>query len=393
MAQSTSNYEFRFYTPAGHYLFSIPHDSIYSANFWIRERDVGTLTLDLPLNIGVEIENMLEYDSVIEVYRDYRGSKNLVLDKRWIIGLWRSKIDEGGVRNFRIRALDCNTWITRRVVYYDPDTPQTKVVNTPTDDAIKKIARENFGNLAQPYRDWSKYITIEPNTGLAKKVSLSGFSRINALTVMNNLCDLAYAENDEYVTFDMRWDAGIGKYIFRTYLGQMGANRGVNGNSTFYLTHTDDTNPLSYGGLSYASVENNGINRRTAVYCGGANSDVEEEGRVIAEVFDHDLINASPFGLWEDWEDARNSGNSEEGIRKVAMERLEKWSPTVAVNGHINAATIQGFGTDFNVGDIVAFKFRDVVRDVHIDSVAFDISNNGEEKITIDTRNMEESYY
>ncbi len=379
------DYEFRYYSPYGQYRFSLT--GYYNAEYWVAERGVGSFYIDIPYNKAQEILPSLELDGTFEIYRHYGGVKTLMFNKRWFLGLWREK-EDNGKKYLRLRCLDCNTIIDRRIVYYRPETPQSEINNLPADNAIKRILRENLGVNASNIRDWSHLVQIDADTNSAPPISLSAFAYNKVLPLLDKICDLSYTENDTYLTFDTRWHPDAKKYRITTYVNQMGANRGSSGNNTLYFTPAlQETH--DFGGLNYASIEMNGIDRRTAVYCGGRDTG---EDRLIAEAFDQEEIDRSPFGLWEDWEDARMVG-TEDNVQNEANVRLEKWKKKIAVNGHMSGAFTRFFGREFNWGDIVAFKFRNQVYDVHMNRVLFKLYGNGSEEIRIFTRNLAESYY
>ena len=397
---SLVSYDFRYHNPIGKYLFSF--DSYYGANYWVSERQVSSFTIDIPHTIGRKILPYLELDGIAEIYRTVGNKKTLMFNKRWLLGLWRDKVDDRGIKYLRLRFIDCNNLVDRRIVFYPRETKYTTINGLPADNAIKKLARENFGSLStDKSRDWSHSIDIESNRSLCAPIDMTGFSYLKLMTVMNNICDVSYKKNGEYLTYDMSWQPEANKYVFKTYKNQLGSDRGARSEKPLYFTVSAKEETTDFGGLSYASVEVNGIDRRTVVYCGGGLEELTEEEkeeeveaeRVIVEVKDEDTIGKSPFGRWEDWEDARNSGNDLDGITAVAYERLEKWKPVVAVNGHMSDVFTRLIGKEFNWGDIIAFKFKNYIYDVHIDKVNFDLDENGDEDIQIFTRNMAETYY
>jgi hypothetical protein len=383
---TTTNYEFKYYAPFGENLFSFS-SPFYGAQFWVKEKEVGSFFIDIPHNVADSIVEMLDYDGILEVYRSRYGQKNLLFSKRWLLGQWRDKVDEQGRKFMRLKFLGCNNILARRIIAYYPGTSNVKVVNEQADDALKRLVRENLGEGAVTDRDISDILDIEPNFSLASDVTINNFERVNLLTVLNNICDAAYSQNEEYVTFDLKWDEGTGKYIFKTYVGQLGTNRGIDAKNPLYFTMGGE-NELGFGGLDYASVDINGIDRRSYIYCGGQG---ELMDRSIEEVYDDDLIRLSPIGRWEDWEDARNTADDD--LSNATKARLEKWLPKVIVNGHMSGAFTRRFGTEINWGDIVVFKFKSHVYDVHLEKVLFVLEADSSEKITIFTRNMKDVYY
>jgi len=392
---SPEEYEFRYYSSSGEYRFSIT--SWYNAEFWVAEREVGSLVLDIPENMGASIEKYLEEDGIFEIYREYFGEKKLLFNKRWFLGLWRYKRDESGIKYLRIRCLGCNNIIDRRIVYYSPTDSEATIDSVEADDAIKGIMRENFGSLAESYRDISNYLLIEGDLGLAPQIDFDGFSYQKVLPLLRSICDASYSAGT-YLTFDVTWKPEANKYVFSTYVNQLGVNKGIYGQKTLYLTVPDERDGINSGGLSYASVAVDGIDRRTAVYAGGQmvtyneGLDTEYEERTIKEAYDQEKIDRTPFGLWEDWQDARETAD-DDAIQEVANSRLEDWKTKIVVNGHMSDAFTRFFGREFDYGDIVAFKYRNKAYDVHIDKVMFTLEGTGKKVIQIMTRNMEESYY
>jgi len=388
MTTKRAEYEFRYYNPSGDYVFSILN--YHGANFWVRERDVGSFYIDIPYIMSKEILSKIEIDGIFEIYRTNEwGVKELIFNKRWFVRLWRDKIEENGVKFSRIRCVDCNNLVDRRIVYYLPQSPQTIINNIPADDAIKRLARENFGNLAVERRDWSDKIFIEEDFGLAHEISLDAFQYRKLLPLMGNICDTVREEHDQYLTFNVYWSENINKYVFETKVDQLGTNRGVDSESPLHLTAILGEEGGEFGGLRYASVELNAVESRTAVYAGGQG---DKENRIIKEAFNQEEIDRIPFGLWESWQDARMSGTPG-GVQAVADRRLQRWTPQIAVNGHISSDFTKYLGSKINWGDRVVFRFRDHIYEVNITSITINLANNGSEIISLKTRNMREEYY
>lgn len=384
-----SEYEFKYYSPAGKYLFSITN--WHNVNFWVSEKEVGSFYIDVPYTIANHIMKTVEIDGIFEIYRSYiGGSQNLMFGKRWFVRLWRDKIDENGVRYTRIRCVCCNNLIDRRIIYYRPETSQTTITAEPADDAIKRLARENFGaDCTDADRDWSDMITISADTSSAPAITLDGLQYRKLLPVMQDICDIAYDVDETYLTFDLWWNTSDKKYVFNTFIGQLAANRGSDGNLPLFLTAYVDDKYSGFGSLGYASVELDATDARTLVVCGGQG---EGADRIIKEASNDDEIARVPFGLWEDWQDARQS-ESENSVQAEADARLAEWTPRIAVNGHISAELARYLGTEINWGDKVVFKFKENVYDVHLYKVQVQLDNNGAENMSIFTRNMKEEYY
>jgi len=380
-------YEFKYYSANGEYLFSLT-DNHYGAEFWVAEAEVGSLIIDLPIAVGNEIVDYLELDATVEIYRSYNNVKTLMFGKRWFLVLWREKEDNYGQKSMRLLFYCCNNLIERRIVNYPAGSNKCKIDNEHADDAIKRILKQNMGNLAPARRDWSAYIDIEDNFSLAPKISIEEFAHVKTSTVLENICTASMAQNNTYLTYNVGWQPETQKYVIATYVGHLGADRGIKGQNTLYFTVADDET-LGFGGLGYASVAMDGTSRRTAIYCGGRD---EGEKRIIVEVFDDDAISQSPFGLWESWQDARNL-QTEDGVRKKALEVLNDRKAKFAINGHMSGSFTKYFGAEFGWGDVVAFKFKNYLYDIHINKVHFQINDNGSEDIKIYTRNLEDSYY
>lgn len=384
-----SEYEFKYYNPAGKYLFSITN--WHGVNFWVSEKEVGSFYIDVPYTIANHIMKTIEIDGIFEIYRSYiGGSQELMFGKRWFVRLWRDKIDENGVRYTRILCVGCNNLIDRRIIYYKPNTAQVEVSSTPADDAIKRLARENFGaDCTDASRDWSDKITITPNVGEAPNIDLDGLQYRKLLPLFGEICDLSYDTDETYLTFDLKWSVANNKYIFDTFVGQMGANKGVKSQTPLYLTSYIDDKFSEFGGLSYASIEFDATDTRTFVVCGGQG---EGDDRVIKEASNDVEIERVPFGLWEDWQDARQS-TTEAAVQSEADATLLRWTPRIAVNGHISSEFARHLGTEINWGDKVIFKFKDSVYDVNLYKIQVALTDNGAENISIFTRNMKEEYY
>ena len=222
MQQTT--YDFAFYTPDGELVFFIT--GYHKANFWVKEQEIGSLTLDLPY---VMIPDMLPYiaeDCIIEIYKSDFNGKILMFNKRWFLKLWRDKVDEKGVKFLRLIAQDCNHLAEKRIIAYDDETSYTQKQDMPADDMIKEFARENFGSsCTDTTRDWSDKIEIEENQSAAPDVSIDGVEKRLILPVLQEICQKSEAAGT-YLTFNVIWRPDMKKYLFYTRIDALESDRG-----------------------------------------------------------------------------------------------------------------------------------------------------------------------
>lgn len=383
-----NNYFFAYYTPDGNLKFFLT--AYHSANFWVEEGSVGSFTIDLPYKVAETVYPQVQEDGIFEIYRSGKSNNELMFGKRWFLKMKRIKQDERGVKYLRLISFDCNHLFNKRVIAYSAGKKRYVNKEGYADDLIKAFARENFGALCtDATRDWSDKITIENDLSLGPEIEVEAGEYKLLNTVFQEISDLAYEEDETYLTYNMSWSPEASKYRFRTHIGCLGTNRGMYSKDPIYLTTVDSNARGSRGGLAYASVEYDARDTRTRIYCGGRGSG-EEQTVVEAEATTR--IERVPFGLWEDFEHA---GNAEKTavITKIANQRLREWRPYIKVNGHMEKAFTDYLGDVFDWGDILAIKYHDEIYDIHINKVMIDLPENGSQDIRIFTRNMEEEFY
>lgn len=329
----------------------------------------GALSFTVSANYSTDL---FKKDGRVFVYRSINGaSPYLEGETVYFIRRVARFLDEQGRSFLKIRALDANHLLNRRIVAYAAGTSQASKADF-ADDMMKDLIRENLGSSAtDTNRDWSSYITVQADVGAAQNITKS-FSRRNVLTVLQELAQASTIAGT-YLAFDMI-ATSESTLEFRTYTGQRG------------IDHSSDSSDAVILGPEFGSLTN--IERSydwsdefTYVYAGGQG---ELSDRLVAPSSDSTLIGESPFGRIEEFHNANMTSNST-ALVDEADARLREGRPRRSFTATFLDTPGVPYGIRIGFGDIVTASFLGETIDCRIDSVGVSV-NAGREQISIQLR-------
>lgn len=253
---------------------------IIEGEYTLVERDVGTLSLTLPLTVPL---SALQKDARILLRPFYGGSGGIEGDATWLIRRVRQTFGNREQR-IEVAAVHANHLLSRRVVAYASGSGEASK-SGPADDLMKDIVTENFVSPTDTARTMSG-ITVASDLGAAPTVSMA-FSRRNVLSVLQDLADAAAALGT-YLGFEVR-TVGT-SLVFLTYTQQRGVDRRVGSGN--YLRVSPST-----GGIAESSLEYDWTDEATFVYALGGGI---AEDRSVGSAQNAAAERLSPFGRIED---------------------------------------------------------------------------------------------
>jgi hypothetical protein len=314
--------------------------------------EVGSMTLINPSQFPLW---WFGRDYRLEIWRSIDGRPAyLEGDTQWLI----RKINiarDGGQRVLKVTAYDLKHLLKRRIVAYNTKSVYADKSDY-ADDMMKEIFSENFGlGCIDALRDWSEWISIQTDFGLAMPVAKE-FARRTVLGIFQELAEYSY-ENGIYLAFDIV-RLTTSNMEFRTYVNQRGVD------------HTKGSlSPLLFG-AKYGNLTNDDYlddlsEEATFIYAGGQGTDA---ARVIRTAQDDARIGTSPFGRYEYFIDARQTDTPAD-VEDDAESELRMRIPKRIISGKV--ADIDGcrYGLHYKLGDKVTVETDEVSVNAYIDSV------------------------
>jgi hypothetical protein len=356
----TTEYELTLYDPRGTAITK-QLTAFSSLEYTRKINEVGSLVLKLPSQFPLW---WFGRDYRIEVWRSIDGRPAyLDGDTQWLI----RKINisrEGGDRVLNVTAYDLNHLLKRRIVAYDAKSVYADKSDY-ADDMMKEIFSENFGiGCIDALRDWSEWISIQPDFGLAMPIEKE-FARRTVFNIFQEMAEYSY-QNGIYLAFDIvRLTSSMVE--FRTYVNQRGVDHSKGSLSPLLFG-------AKYGNLTNDDYLDDSSEEATFIYAGGKG---EDAARVVEDAQDDARIGVSPFGRIEYFIDARETDVAAD-VKDEAEAELRKRVPKRIISGKV--ADIDGcrYGLHYKMGDKVTVETDEVSMDAYIDSAHVTVSGSTE---------------
>jgi hypothetical protein len=355
LSVAPSTYLIEIQNPYGVKVAQINYNLTLRYSFGINK--ISSLFMELPSTVD---RSLFQIDGRVLIYRNGVLEGNTV----WLIRYPGLTMRENGSIIFGLYAYSANELLQRRIVAYFATSSYSEKSDF-ADDMMKSIVRENFGALATDAdRDISAYLSIEADLSLGPSMG-KAFSWRNVFDVLSDIADVS-AEKGTNLFFNVVLGLS-GNFEFRTYVGQLGADRRSTSASPLILSP-------GLGSISYGSVWDDYRDEVNAVYAGG---DGERELRLVAEETDDARIGKSPINRREAFWDARN-GVSLVTLSDDAKEKLFEGRARRRFGGTIANTWQTQYGRDWFFGDAVNVQFEGGSYDCLIRSVAVDVTEGKE---------------
>lgn len=340
--------EARIYDPKGRTL-------LYATRAFVDAEGPG---LDYVVNAGEESTLVMGLSSSVP-------ESKLPKDAR--IGIWKSinggpmRLDAGSLFFLRewtfsryytkIKAYHANSLLKRRIVAYPDGTLYaTKDVATYAGNMLKAYVRENMGTLivaadrdggssAQTGADVSAYLTIEPDRNDGAQVTMST-NRRSLFYACQDICK-ASALAGTYLVFQIVASSPQ-QLTLKTFQTALGTNHGLSSKSPVTISGARGT-------LNNPHLFIDASQEVTAVIAGGAGS---EDERLIMTSLDTALINALPFGRFEEFYSVA-SVDDEVVLQDAADARLREKRSYIVFTGDLNETDSLQRGIHYDFGDIL----------------------------------------
>jgi len=332
------------------------------------ENEIGALVMTLPSH-GFDT-NSFKVGQYLEVWRETHGVSRLFGETAYFVQDWEF-YSEGGQHLVAVYAKDLNFFLGTRIVYASAGSENAEITDK-ADDMMKTIVTDQMDTGAATERKITNF-SVQPKVG--KSISITrGFAYGIVLGVCQDIANSA-TEQGTYTVFDIV-RTSLGKFEFRTYIGQRGVD------------HSRDSGDPRFVGEVYGNLENPRLGfyhgeEWNFVYCGGQG---EGESRVIKTASDAARIGQGyPYNRKEYWRDARHQ-ETDDGVQSDAYAALAEGKPKVVMTGKLLDTPGMQFGRDYDFGDVVSVEAFNTAIDCHVASVAINYAAEGGETIDISLR-------
>lgn len=318
-----------------------------SLNCVLAEGNIGTLSVTIP---GTHDYTGFRRDGRIAFYRiptaefvSGQPELQLVGNTVWLIVDRKRTIDADRRETIQIFCVHPNDLLTRRVVAYSEGSAEADKSGA-ADDLMKAYVRENFTATGDTARNWSSSLFAVANDTTAAPTVTKAASYRTVLTVCQELAAAA-ATAGTYANFEV-YGTETGPFTFRTYIGQRGADQSSTSGQPLSIS-------VTMGEFGAVELEENWADIATYVYGGGAG---KKDERIVTAAWDTALINGSPYGRIEYFQDA--GGTDDGAVTTTAAEQaLRERRPRILFTGAVKDTEAATFGEEYNWGDRVVGEY------------------------------------
>jgi hypothetical protein len=329
---------------------------VFSADLRREENAIGAATVQLAVqnSHGQGLPDWcFKRDVRLMCYQQFPGrGKHLLFDQVYLLRLFERDRDARSCQGSDLMGL-----LDTRVIAYKSGAAGSSTTDA-IDDAIKELARQNLGSGAtDTTRSWESYITVAGDLAAAPATS-KAFSYNRLYDTMATMAKES-AGLGTYLAFDLMAQSER-QFIFATYTGQRGRDRRES--STTPLIFSEDRRNVANVRL----IED----YRGEVTRGYAGAKGTGTDRNIQSANDQARIDASPFGLREEFRDCTNIEQKDTtGATNVAAGLVRQGRPRVLASADYVETPSTVYGLHFGYGDYATFKAYGYVFDVRLSRV------------------------
>lgn len=336
------------------------------------ENTIGSMKLTFPRRFRRPTD--FRPGHYLELWREKGGILSVFAETAYFVQDWEF-YSQNGEELVDVYAKDLNMLLETRIVNANTGSDNSELTGK-ADDLMKAVVRNELGINASADRQIPG-LTVQADVGQSAEITLE----VARSTVLDVLIDMANAAREKgiYTSFDIV-RTGVGKFEFRTYTGQRGAD------------HRRTSGDVRLVGENYGNLENPryGIyhgDEWNFVYCGGKG---EGDDRVIKTASDEARIgNGYPYNRKEHWHDARNQEN-DDGVQTEAESALAEGKPKTILTGNLIDTPGMMYGRDYQFGDVVSAEAFGQSVDCHVSSVAIRYDAQGGETLDVKLRGERE---
>lgn len=328
---------------------------------------IGWFATKMPLSFDIDL---IQLDRMIQLWRQPSGGSmylwNVYFLRKWVFAT------EGSKEVVTLEGPDVNDLLRRRIVAAFAASAQATKTDF-ADDMMKEVVTQSIADGVAPTptagtRVWSN-LSVQADRGLGPTITKSfPFDKLLSGSNSGVLSVLAKAarEAGTEVFFSIAPNAITGSSItfqFRTTINQPGQD--VTSRVVFDQQRGNMRDPvLEY---DYSEEEN-------YVYAAGQG---DRADRNIQQVYDTARYSASIWNRCEGFADARNQ-TSDNGVREAGRAGLEEGKPRIRFTAVPVDTAGTRFGVDWDFGDKVRSRYKNVEFDTIIRAVAIAVENKRE---------------
>lgn len=326
---------------------------------------IGTLIINMSKNL-MRYEDFSVGD-IFEVWREKGGALELQNETAYFLQNWEFWTDNEGAEYIRLTANDAN-WLldTATVIAYSTSAEADKT-DIP-DDMMKAIVREQLGSLAATDR---QKIDVAPDLSAAGASISKAFAYRNVLTVLQEICQIAYEVNDVWLDFDVVRKA-IGVFEFRTYTGQRGMNHSRSSGDPRLVGK-------QYGNFSQATFGTYHIDERNFITVGGQGEALDRE---LVYRWNYDRWHASKWNRREYFKDSRDN-SATATLEADGDAALEEFKPKQILTGIMHDTPGMLYNIHYGFGDILTAEAFGYQVDCRVTAVRVKVTQNEGEQIEV----------
>ncbi len=329
---------------------------------------IGWFGMSMPLSFDI---NLIRPDRMIQLWRQPSGGAmslwNVYLLRKWIFST------QGSQEVVTLEGPDKNDFLRRRIVAAFAASAQAAKTDF-ADDMMKEVVTQSIADGVAPTptagtRVWSN-LSIQADASVGPTITKSfPFDKLlsgSGSGVLSVLADAAREAGTE-VFFSIEPNVVTGSSIsfqFRTTINQPGQD--VTSRVVF---------DQQRGNMREPSLEYDYSEEENYIYAAGQG---EETARNIQQVYDTDRYNASAWNRCEGFADARNQ-TADNGVREAGRAQLEEGRPRIRASATPVDTAGTRFGIDWDFGDKVRWRYKNVEFDTIIRAVTISVENKREQ--------------
>ena len=337
-------------------------DDFISFEGTIAVNTVGQCKLYLPSTFDT---SLLRIDRMLQLWRAPKGG-TLKLWRPFLIQRIRYAMN-GAEETIEVGGEDPNTLLKRRVIMGYKGSPEAEKSDY-LDDMMKAYVNESMVVSA-----YTPGFGSRNYTGLTIQRDLSKGAQAYHEAAFRNLYKALQAlasKNREFGASDLFFDVvptfvtGTSiSFEFRTYVGQIGADL-----SNYVVFDPQD------GNFTNPFFERDWSDVQSYVITAGQGS---SELRQVYEVYDKARLYVSKWAWREGFKDARSADN-EADVALEGFDALGRGRPVMLFGGQPVDTDGTQYQRDWDYGDLVEARYRDVDAKVMVDSLTLKIDASGE---------------
>ncbi len=328
----------------------------------------GSFNVTMPPSFD---ENLIQPDRMVQFWRAPRGGR-LALWRVYFIRKWKFA-SSGSDQITSFGGPDILSLLRRRIVAAFAASAEADKTDF-ADDIMKEVVTQSLADGVAPTPDegtrvWND-LSIASDLGLGPTITKSfPFKKLMTSSGQGVLPLLAKAarEAGTEVFFDIVPNvitSSSANYQFQTFTGQPGQD------------HTSRVVFEERKNMKDPSLEYDYTEEENYIYAAGKG---EEADREVVQVADSDRYSISQWGRIEGVADSRNQ--SGDGVRESGRDKLNDGRPRIRFSATPLDVSGTRFSRDWDFGDKVKAKFRNIEFDTIIRAVTISVNENGEESI------------